>query len=343
MPIRTVGMLLLLVQIAALGGAPIQAAPGDSRSEPAPLATEVVAGPWRLTVAEVVTGDAATEQVLAANPANEAPRDGFTYVAVRITAVNDGDQPLEITGDDFALTTASGVVRRFTGAVPPDPALDGVAQPGETRDGWVVLGAPVDDEDLLLLYDSVSLSGDWADRVFALSDGAAIDPADSPLAEANEVGLTPDDPAGIGDAIVTDDWEVELLGIASCEEVFDMSDFRVQALQVGDSYDSAPWLAVNLKITNIRVGGDPAYLSTTAFMLVESDGSTTSNVITLTAPSPDASGTYYPGATREGWVAFELPAPYVDSGTTLIRFLPFRGEPDERFISFGEEWTDCRR
>src|SRR5215204_1941084 len=163
MPIRTVGMLLLLVAIAALGGAPIQAAPGDSRSEPAPLATEVVAGPWRLTVAEVVTGDAATEQVLAANPANEAPRDGFTYVAVRITAVNDGDQPLEITGDDFALTTASGVV-----------------QPGETRDGWVVLGAPVDDDDLLLLYDSVSLAGDWADRVFALSDGAAIDPADSP-------------------------------------------------------------------------------------------------------------------------------------------------------------------
>ncbi len=308
MPSRVVGMLVLLVAATGLGGAHILAAPGDSRAEPAPLGTEVAAGPWRLTVAEVVTGSDATDMVLAASSVNEAPRDGFAYVAVRVTAVNDGDQPLEITGDDFALTAASGVVRRFTGVVPPEPALNGVAQPGESRDGWVVIGAPVDDDNLMLLYDSVTLSGDWADRVFALGDAAAIDPADGPLAEANEVGLTPDDPAGIGDVIVTDAWEVELLGIASCEEVFDMSDFRVQALQVGDSYDSAPWLAINVKIANIQAGNDPAYLSTTAFMLVESDGSTTSNVITLTAPAPDASGDYFPGASRDGWVAFELPA-----------------------------------
>lgn len=335
-------MLLLLVTAAGLGSVHTLAAPGDSPSEPAPLGTEVAAGPWRLTVAEVVTGNDATDLVLAANPINEVPRDGFTYVAVRVTAVNDGDQPLEITGDDFALTTDSGEVRRFTGAVPPDPALDGVAQPGESRDGWLVLGSPVDAE-MLLLYDSVTLSGDWADRVFALSDGATVAPVDAPLTEANDAGLTPDAPAGIGDTIATDAWEVELLGIASCEEVFAMSDFRVQALQEGDSYDAAPWLAINVKITNIQAGDDPAYLSSTAFMLVEPDGSTTSNVITLTAPSPDAAGAYYPGASREGWVAFELPAAYVDSGTTLIRFLPFRGEPDERFITFGEEWSDCRR
>jgi hypothetical protein len=342
MPFRAVGMLILLFAASAPGGSHVLAAPGDSPSDPAPLGTEIVAGPWRLTVAEVVTGEDATDLVLEASSVNEAPRDGFTYVAVRVTAVNDGDQPLEITGDDFALTTGSGDVRRFTGAVPPDPALDGVAQPGESRDGWLVLGAPVDVE-MLLLFDSVSLPGDWADRVFALSDGATLDPADAPLSEANEVGQTPDDPAGIGDTIVTDAWEIELLGIASCEEVYEMSDFRVQALPEGDAYDEAPWLAINVKITNIQAGNDPAYLSSTAFMIVESDGSTTPNVITLTAPSPDAAGAYYPGATRDGWVAFELPSPYVDSGTTLIRFLPFRGESDERFITFGEEWSDCRR
>jgi len=86
-----------------------------------------------------------------------------------------------------------------------------------------------------------------------------------------------------------------------------------------------------------------AFLSPTAFMLAEPGGSTVSNVITLTAPAPDASGNYYPGATRDGWVAFELPAAYVDAGTTLVRFLPYRGELDERFISFGDDWTDCRR
>lgn len=325
------------------GFTPGFAAPGDTRAEPAPIGTEITAGPWSLTVAEVVTGDAATEQVLAANPINEPPRDGFSYVAIRVVAVNDGENPLVIGSDDFALTTASGLVRRFTGVVGPEPVLDGTAQPGDTLDGWIVLGAPADDTDRLLLYDSVTLTGSWADRIFALSDDATIADPDTALAEPNDVGLSTDDPAAVGEVIVTGSWEVELLGIASCQEVFDMSDFRVQALGPEDASNESPWLALNVRVTNVRPGGEPAFLSPTAFMLADPDGATVSDVITLSAPAPDASGAYYPGATREGWVAFELPAAYVDAGNTLIRFLPYRGETDERFLSFADSWSDCRR
>lgn len=336
-------LLVVVLAVSGLGLTQVLAAPGATRAEPAAIGEEIAAGPWRLTVAEVVIREAATEQVLGANSLNEPPRDGFTYVLVRLQAVNDGDRPLAIDTNDFALTGASGVVRRFTGAIAPDPALGALVPPGEAHEGWAVLGAPAEEADLLLVYDSIALSGNWADRVFSLGDGAAVADASDSLAEPNETGTGPDNPAGIGAAITTADWEIELLEVAGCQEVYDLSDFRVRALTAEDADDEAPWMALKVRVTNNRSGGEPAFLSPTAFMLAEPDGGTTSDVITLTAPVPDASGLYYPGASREGWVAFELPAVYADAGTTLVRFLPFRGEPDERFLTFGEEWTDCRR
>lgn len=342
--LNLVGLLALaLLAVCGLGLTQVLAAPGATRSDPAPIGQEVTAGPWRLTVQEVVTGDDATQQVLAASSANVGPRDGFTYVMIRITATNDGDRPLDLDTDDFALTGDSGLVRRFVGALPPDPAIDATVAPGESHEGWVVLGAPLDEGDLLLVFDSVSLPGNWADRVFALQDGATVADAADAADKPNKAGQDPSDPAGVNTAVTNADWQVELLDVASCQEVFDMSDFRVQALTSEDADDEAPWVALKVRITNNRTGGDPAYLSPTAFMLSEPDGSSVSDVITLTAPNPDASGYYYPGASREGWVAFELPQPYADEGATLVRFLPFRTDQDARYLTFGDDYTDCRR
>ena len=70
--------------------------------------------------------------MLAATPTNVEPRDGTTYVAVNLSARNTGSQPLWLDNDDFALTGDSGLVWRFLGAQPPDPALDVTLNPGES-------------------------------------------------------------------------------------------------------------------------------------------------------------------------------------------------------------------
>ncbi len=317
-------------------------APGDSRAEPASLGEPVTAGPWRMTVLEAITGQDATDRVTGANPLNDPPRDGFTYVLIRVAAENTGDRPLRLDTDDFALVGSSGLVRRFVGALPPDPAVDTTVEPGAAHEGWVVLGAPVDETGLVLLYDSITLPGSWADRAFALELGATVPPSTQPFEEPDDAGTDPAVPVGVGGSIVTVDWRVELLEVVQGDPVYDLynGDFRVQALDRSDASDAAPWLALRVRITNVRPGVAPAFLPPTAFMLVDGEGRAVPNTLTLTAASPDASGSYAPGASREGWVVFEVPTPYVESGTTIVRFLPYRTNSDPRYFTYGAEATE---
>ncbi|MDP9354128.1 MAG: DUF4352 domain-containing protein, partial [Chloroflexota bacterium] len=275
-------------------------APGDSRAEPAPLGEPVTAGPWRMTVLEVITGQDATDRVTGANPLNDPPRDGFTYVLIHVAAENTSNRPLRLDTDDFALVGASGLVRRFVGALPPDPAVDRVVDPGAAHEGWVVLGAPVNETSLVLLYDSVTLPGSWADRAFALGPDAAVLAAAQPVEAPNEAGTDPGSPVGISGSVVTLDWRVELLEVVQGDPVYDLynGNFRVQALDRSDASDAAPWLALRIQVTNVRPGVTPAFLPPTAFMLVDSDGNAVPNTLTLTAANPDASGSYAPGASR---------------------------------------------
>ena len=335
--------LVLALVLAGGGWANAQSAPSATRAEPVPLGEERAAGPLRLAVLEVVTGPVATELVTAAAAGNSPPRDGITYVAIKVRATNAGERPVALDGNDFALTGASGQVRRFIGAVPPAPALDGTVAPGETREGWLVLAVPVKETSLLLIYDSLALQGRWADLVLALEAGATVADAAAPLAEADAVGADPAAPAGLGDRFTTEQWQIELLEIATCLEVFNLSDFRVRALTEEDAVDEAPWLALRLRVTNVRAGGDAAFLPPTAFMLADAEGNAVSNVITLTAPYPDAVGYYYPGAAREGWIALEIPDTYMATGLSLIRFLPFRlqDDGDVRYLTYEAEVPNC--
>lgn len=305
---------------------------GEDRTDPVPLGEVVEAGPWRLTALEVVTGQDANDQVAAASDLNEPPADGFGYVLVNLRAENAGDRALPIAGNDFALTGASGIVRRFVGAVAPDPALDGTAGPGESREGWIVLGAAADETNLLLIYDSVTLTGNWADRLLALADGATVADVKQPAAEPNDAGNEPGAPAGLNTPIVTGEWAIEVLQVATGQEVYNLVDFRTGALGDADPSGIPRWIAFRVQVTNNQTGGESSYFSPTAFTLADGDGNPVPDVLTLTPPNPDAAGAYYPGASREGWVAFELP---IDWGGTLVRVQPGPTDDDPRYF----DWT----
>ena len=309
---------------------------GLSRADPVPLGEAVVAGPVELQVRDVLIGADAVAAVLAASPSNVEPLEGTTYVAVSLLARNTGSDPLWLDNDDFALTGDSGLVRRFLGAMPPDPVLDLTLAPGGSSEGWVAFGVPVEETSLLLLFDSLELGGSWADRVLAIEDGAQI-PDVAQRAAVNAAGNAFGTALGIGEAAVTDRWSVELLDVVSGAPAFDLVDYRTGALGAGDATgtDGSVWIALRFQIQNVQSGGDLAYFPANAFVLVDDAGNPLLDIATLTPPRPDAAGGYFPGAMRDGWVMFDVPMDYT---TATVRFLPFAHTAtslDPRFFTFG--------
>lgn len=309
---------------------------GLSRAEPVPLGAAVAAGPVELRVSEVLIGADAVTALLAAAATNVEPLDGLTYVAVKLQARNTGSKPLWLDNDDFALTGDSGLVHRYLGAQPPDPVLDLVLGPGEASEGWVAFGMPSDEASLLLLFDSLTLGGTWADRVLALQDRARIPDLAERVAPPNDLGTRVDAPLGVGEAAVTQQWSVELLDVVAGAPAFDLVDYRSGALGLGDATgeDGSLWVALRFRIQNVQAGGDLAAFPANAFALVDEEGNPLLDIATLTPPRPDAAGDYYPGATREGWVMFDVP---VDYTTQIVRLLPFAHTAatlDPRYFTF---------
>jgi hypothetical protein len=308
-----------------------------TRTDPAPLGATVQAGPVELRVVDVLSGPDAIAAVLAASPSNVEPRDGTTYVAVKLSARNTGNKPLWLDNDDFAMTGDSGLVWRFLGAQPPDPALSVTLNPGETTEGWVAFGISSEESSLLLIFDSLEIGGSWADRVLAIQDGAQIADLSQRAAAPNDAGKDLATAAGIGEAAVTDQWSVELLDVVTDAAAFDLVDYRTGALGVGDATgeDGSVWIALRFRIQNAAAGGELAYFPANAFDLVDDAGEPLLDVATLTPPRPDAAGGYYPGAVRDGWVMFDVPLDYT---TATVRFLPFAHTAtslDPRYFFFG--------
>jgi hypothetical protein len=301
------------------------------------LGEAVLAGPIELQVHDVLIGPDAVAAVLSASPSNSEPREGTTYVAVNVSARNTGPTPLWVSNDDFGLTGDSGLVYRFLGAQPPDPALDQTLEPAQSATGWVAFGAPVEESSLLLLFDSLVLGGVWADRVLALQEDAGISDLAERAASPNDAGGSVGAALGFGAAAVTEQWSVELLDVVSGAPAFDLVDYRTGALGIGDATgeDGSVWVALRFRIQNAQAGGDLAWFPSNAFTLADDDGNPLLDVVTLTPPRPDAAGGYYPGAARDGWVMFDVPAGYT---TSTVRFLPFAhtSSPlDPRFFVFG--------
>lgn len=310
---------------------------GLSRADPVPVGQAVVAGPVELRVQEVLVGPEAVAAVLAASATNVEPREGTTYVAVNVLARNGGERPLWISNDDFAVTGSSGLVSRFLGAQPPEPALDGTLASGEGAEGWVAFGVPAEESSLLLLFDSLVLGGTWADRVMALQEGARVPDLPERAAAVNGEGTSVGSALGFGGVAVTEQWGVELLDAVSGAPAFDLVDYRTGALGVGDAAgeDGSVWVALRFRIHNAQAGGELSWFPSNAFALVDEAGEPLRDVVTLTPPRPDAAGGYYPGAAREGWVMFDVPPGYV---TATVRFLPFAHTStplDPRFFVFG--------
>lgn len=280
-----------------------------------PRGQAAIAGPWSITVVEVASGSDAAGRIASANSGNAAAPAGVGYLLAHLQVTNTGTTPLVLNMADFTATGRDGVLRHAASLAGPTPELQGTVAAGATLDGWLPM--LVDDPaSATLWFESILLGGDWASAILALGDQAAIPTFDAGAAPDDNAGTEPGSPAAVGTPVHAGDWAVTILRTGNGQEVYDNSDYGLRALaQSGD--DISTWLGVYLRITNLA--NRPTDFSPNALMLCDTDGSTWDNVMTLNAPTPDVARRLVPGASREGWVAFQL-KPY--SPGTLARVAP---------------------
>ncbi|HWV49436.1 MAG TPA: hypothetical protein VN035_08265, partial [Microbacterium sp.] len=133
-----------------------------SQENPAPLGSTISGDEYDVVVNSVNLD--ATEEIVAANPFNEAPADGYAYALVNATVTYTGDETGYAIMAQFAYLTSGGEVIESTEAVvvPPEPAL-GLAEltPDTSATGNLVLQVPVDDDGLIRVTPGI-----LADAVF---------------------------------------------------------------------------------------------------------------------------------------------------------------------------------
>lgn len=294
---------------------------------------EFAAGPWKLTLSQLVRGADAAARIAAASDQNAAPPDGIDYLLFQVNAVNAGQQMSWIDFDDFAVMGVAGIVYRSLELMPPEPMLRATVEPGGATSGWVAGAIEADESSPVVLFDPRILTGLWADRTIATATDGIFPTTGVQAQTPNETGNAPSAPAKVGDTIVTADWVLELQQAVFGQDVYDRTDFRTQAVGESDPSAIPNWAAIEVRITNNYDGAAISHFPATAFDLAYADGSPVLDVSRLTPPLPDVSGDYLPGGSFTGWAAFERPAGFAG---TLVRFQPFRTDQDARFLTWGD-------
>lgn len=119
MPTSRRSLIQRLVQTQGLASIPLEQ-----------LDREFVAGPWKLTLSNLVRGADAAAQIAAVSDQNAAPPADIDYVLFQVNATNTGQESIWIDFDDFAMVGAAGVVHRSLQLIPPDPMLRATVEPG---------------------------------------------------------------------------------------------------------------------------------------------------------------------------------------------------------------------
>ncbi len=181
-----------------------------------------------------------------------------------------------------------------------------------------------------LWFDAPMLGGSWADGVFALADGATLpsfEPTDASTSDT-DVGAEPSAPAAIGETVTVSGWEVTIDEVIFGQDIFDIADFRYQALGATDGWIQR---GIGLYATVRNLNPFPAFFSDIAFEIADFSGEAWDHTLTMTAPDPEVSQEYAPGATGQGWATF---GPEAYAAAELIKIQPFKVGGAARYVIF---------
>lgn len=278
---------------------------GLTRLEPAPLGETAITEDWEITVTEVMRGDDAWAAVQAINQFNEPPAEGMEYVAAKLLVryIGTADQFTNIDGSHFNLTGEANILYNWPSVVDPDPALDVYLYPGGQYEGWTVMEARAGEGHLMLRYEPFFELSEANIRYLALVEGASVAvPAELADIEPNDLGRSRENPAPLGETVVTDDWEFTVLEVVRGNNALTMAQ---EANQFNDPPEpGTEYVAVKVRVRNISLEDQPVDVSGGFFSLVD-DSNVEYEPPSVVDPEPALDIALYPGGEYEGWVILQ--------------------------------------
>lgn len=272
--------------------------PGSSRRNPLPATTELITlDDWEIVVLEQLRGEAAWEQIRAANSNNPPPPPGEEYLLLKLWLKNSSSDPdersiaLHVTGNAFRTR-----YNFESSVVEPDPQLETYLPGGSESIGWEAYRIQEDEGNLLLMAQDF-YNYERGYLYVALSPGAAIGVSEALVGvEKTAVGATRDDPAPFGQIVTTDDWQARVVEVVTGEKAW-------QLVYAANQFNDPPpaghsYVAVKMWLRYIGLAEGPHYITDDTFDIVGN----TLDQPSVVDPNPELRFELFPGGEGEGWL-----------------------------------------
>ena len=240
---------------------------GMAYQNPAELGEAVVAdNNIEITAVGVTRG--AWPTIQQANRYNDPPREGYQYILVHAQAKNLGPSDLtkKISLSDFRVTGSSGVIYQ-NASVAIDTTLKGEFFGGGVLEGDIPYEIPMDESNLILIYDS---GDETAARWLALEDLSWPIVGPIELAPGAEVrGRNKGTPALWGEAVLSDEGlELMVLDLQrdAWSKIHEMNMFN------DEPPEGREYILVKIKVQYVEGRQQTATVSNTAFRVTGDKG-----------------------------------------------------------------------
>jgi len=311
---------------------PATVAQGLTRNNPYPASTLVSAPNWDIQVLEFKRGDAAWQDIQAANSFNEPAPEGMEYLLVKLhvkSKYTDADQH-SISGCDFAVTGDHLIDYTCGMSAEMDPSLDAELSAGEESEGWASYLIAKGEKNLILVFQELLSLDENSTRYIALDKGASIRiSSDLANIKPTDLGKTRDAPAPRAQKLISQDWELSITDVVRGPDAWTM-------LQEANPYNDPPadgmeYIAVKIHVRSIGTADKPASIDASLFTSTGSAG-VTYDQPSASAPDPALEISLFPGGQYDGWLV--LQAAQAETGMMLVFNPSVDGtNENQRFIS----------
>ncbi len=293
-------------------GSSTVSAVGSTRAKPIPLGEQATTSEWNIRVKEFLRGADALLIIREDAPDTPEAPAGYEYalvnVEIRCLAIDQNYHSISL-GEMYMTGNHFVAYKDGMDEVPAPEFLYKDLYTAESATGWVDAVIPVDEENLVMVYDKYEGEEEVrATLFFELEPGASIAiPKEFAKIKATDLGTTSANPIPLGEMGVNEDWQLQIL------EMVDGAD----ALQViktegaGDPEAGMDYVLLRVKLKYISTDDLPAVFGLMEFHSLDATGNEiyrSDMFFSRPHQRPWLDGTVFPGAEVEGWVSLKFTA-----------------------------------